>query len=218
MLLCWQSPSSQSYAFSSSHVWMWELNYKESWVLKDWCFWTVVLQKTLENPLDCKEMKPVNPKGNLSWILIGRTDAEALRLWPPNAKNWVTGKDPVAGKDWRREEKGTPEDEMFGWHHWLDGQELDQAPGVGNGQWSLVCCSPWGGKESDMTKQLNWTELNIFHTTAPIVHSILVSYQLHRFVVMIKWKNTGDIPGNCLENVYCYDSCSKGNWFLKFGG
>ena len=116
-------PSNQSYGFSSSHVRMWELDYKESWVPKNWCFWTVVLEKTLESPLDFKEIQPVNPKGNQSWIFIGRTDAEAetLIIWSPNAKSWLTGKDPDAGKGWRREEKGMTEDEMAGWHHRLDG-------------------------------------------------------------------------------------------------
>ena len=110
---------SQSYGFSSSRVWMWKLDHKESWVLKNWCFWTVVLEKTIEIPLDSKETKPINLKGNQSWIFIGRTDteAEALILWSPNAKNWLIGKDPNAGKDWRQEEKGTKEDEMIGWHH-----------------------------------------------------------------------------------------------------
>ena len=113
--------SSQSYGFSSSHVWMWELDHKGSWVPKAWCFWTVVLEKTLESPLDCKEIQPVNPKGNQPWIFIRRTDAEAeaLILWPPDVKNWLIVKDPDAGKDWRQEEKGTTEDEMIGWHHWL---------------------------------------------------------------------------------------------------
>ena len=152
----------QSYGFSSSHVWMWEFNYKESWVLKNWCFWTVVLEKTLESPLDCKEIKPVNPKGNQSWIFIGRTDAEAetsiLRL--PDAKNWLIWKDPDAGKDWRREKKGMTEEEMAGWHQWLDGHEFEQAPRVGDGQGGLVCCGPRGGKGSDTTERLNWTELN----------------------------------------------------------
>ena len=110
--------SSQSYGFSNSHVWMWELDYKESWALKNWCFWTVVLEKTLESPLDCKEIKPVNPRGNQFWIFTGRTDAEAETpvLWPPDAKNLLIWKDPGAGKDWRREEKGTTEDEMVGWN------------------------------------------------------------------------------------------------------
>ena len=109
-----------SYSFSSSHVWMWELDYKESWAQKNWCFWTVVLEKM--SPLDCKEIQPVNPKGNQYWIFTGRTNAEAEApiLWPPDVKNWLTRKDPVAGKDWRWEEKGMTEDEMVGWHHWLD--------------------------------------------------------------------------------------------------
>ena len=116
--------------------------------------------KTLESPLDCKEIQPVHPKGNQSWIFIGRTDAEgkALILWPPDWKNWLIGKDREAGKDWRQEEKGTIEDEMVGWHHRLDGHEFEQAPGVVDGQGSLACCSPWGRKESDMTEGLNWTE------------------------------------------------------------
>ena len=138
---------------------MWELNSKESWVLKNWCFWTVVLEKALESPLDCKEIKPVNPKGNQSWIFIGRTDAEmeAPILWPPDARNWLTGKDPDAGKDWRREEKGTTEHEMVGWHHWLDGHELEQALGVGDGQGSLACCIHRVAKSR--TWLSDWTEL-----------------------------------------------------------
>ena len=140
---------------------MWGLDYKESWALKNWCFWTVVLEKTLESPVDCKEIKLVNPKGNESWIFIGRTDADAetLILWLPDVKNWLTGKDPGAGKDWRQEEKEMTEDEMVGWHHWLHGHEFEQAPGVGDGQGGLVCCSPWGRKQLDMTEWLNWTKL-----------------------------------------------------------
>ena len=135
--------SSHSYGFSSSHVWMWELDHKENWAPKNWCFWTVVLEKTLESPLDCKEIKPVNPKGNQSWIFTGRPDAEAETpvLWPPDGKNWLTGKDPDAGKDWRQKEKGTIEDEMVGCHHRLDGHEFEQALGVGDGQGGLVCSS-----------------------------------------------------------------------------
>ena len=119
------SPS-HSYGFSNSHIWMWELDYKESWVLKNWCFWTVVLEKSLESPLDCKEIKLVQPEGNQSWIFIGRTDVEAETpiLWPPDAKNWLLGKDPDAGKDQRREEMGTTEDEMIGWPHQLDRHEF----------------------------------------------------------------------------------------------
>ena len=150
----------QSYGFSGSHVWMWQLGYKESWALKNWCFWTVVLEKILESPLDCKKIQPVHPKGNQSWLFIGRTDAEALILWPPDAKNWLIGKDPDAGKDWSQEEKGSTEDEMVGWHHQLDGHEFEQSPGVGDRQGSVACCSPWGHKESDTTEQLNWTEQN----------------------------------------------------------
>ena len=122
-----KDPSSQSYGFSSSRVWIWELDYKESWVPKNWCFWTEVLKKTLEGPLDCKEIQPVNPKGNQSWIFIGRTDAEAETpiLWPPGEKNWLTGKDPNAGKDWRQKEKGMAKDEMVGWHHRLNGHGFE---------------------------------------------------------------------------------------------
>ena len=156
-----KGPSSQSYSFSSSHVWMWELDHKESWMPKNWCFWTVVLEKTLESPLDSKEIKPVNPKGNQSWIFIGRTDAgaEAPMLWPPDTKNWLIGKDPDAGRDWGQEEKGTTEDEMAGWHHRLNGHEFEWTLGVGDGHGGLACCDSWGCKESDMTEKLNWTEL-----------------------------------------------------------
>ena len=138
---------------------MWELDYKESWVLKNWCFWTVVLEKTLESPLDCNEIQPVHPKGNQSWIFIRRIDADAETptLWPPHAKNGFIRKDPDAGEDWRWEEKRMMEDEMVGWHHQCDEHESESALGVGDGQWSLVSCSPWGHKESDMIEQLNWT-------------------------------------------------------------
>ena len=123
----------------------------------------MVLKKTLESPLDCKEIQSLHPKGNQSWIFIKRTDAEAEtpKLWPPDVKNWLIGKDPDTGKDWRQEEKGTTEDEMIVWHHWLDGHEFEQVLGTGDGQGSLVCCSPWGCKESDMTEQLNWTEQHV---------------------------------------------------------
>ena len=171
-----KGPSSQSYGFSSSHEWMWELDYKESWVPKNGCFWTVVLKKTLETPLDCREILPVNPKGNQPWIFIGRTDAEAEIpiLWPPDERSWLIEKDPNAGKDWRWEEKGTTEDERVGWHHWLDGHEFEQAPGVGDGQGSLACCSPWGRKESDMTEWLNWLTdaiLTLFRFLSSLIHS-----------------------------------------------
>ena len=130
------------------------LDYKESWVLKNWCFWNV-MEKTLESPLDCKEIQPVNPKGNQSWIFIGMTDTEdeAPILWPPDAKNWFIGKDHDAGKDWRREETGTREDEMVGWHHRLNGHGFEQVLGDGEGQGSLVCCSPWRVGHDWVTKQ-----------------------------------------------------------------
>ena len=158
-----KGPSSQGYGFFSSRVWMWELDHKESWVLKNWCFWTVVLEKTLESPLDCKEIKPINPEGNQSWLFIGGTDgeAEAPILWPPDAKNWLIRKDPDARQDWRQEEKGMTEDEIVGWHHWLNGHEFEQAPEDGEGQGSLVCCSPWGHRKSDTTERLNSSESNI---------------------------------------------------------
>ena len=140
-----KGPFSQSYVFSTSHVWMWELNHKESWVPKNWCFWLVVLEKTLESSLNCKEIQLVNPKGNQSWIFIGRTDdeAEAPILWPPNAKNWIIGKDPYVRKDWRQGEKWMTEDEMIGWHYQLNGHEFEQTLGDSEGQESLACCSPW---------------------------------------------------------------------------
>ena len=145
--------SSQSYGFSRSHVWMWELDCKKSWAPKNWCFWTVVLEKTLESPLNCKAIKPANPKENQSWIFIRRSDAEvqAPILWSPYVKSQLIRKDPEAGKDWRQEEKGTTEDEMVGWRHWLGGCQFEQTPGDGEGQGSLVCCSPWDRKESDTT-------------------------------------------------------------------
>ena len=153
-----KGPYSQSYDFSSSLVWMWELNYKENWAQKNWCFWTVVLEKTLKSLLDCKEIQPVNPEGNQSWIFIGRTETEAPILWPPYVKKWLIGKGPDAGKDWRQKEKGTIVDEMVGWHHQLYGHEFEQTLSVGDGQGSLACCNPWGCKGSDMTEWLNWTE------------------------------------------------------------
>ena len=151
---------------------MWELDYKESWAQENWCFWSVVLGKTLESPLECKEIQPVHPKGNQSWIFIGRTDAEAetqIVLWPPFMKNWLLGKDPDTGQD-LRQEKGTAEDKMVGWHHRLDGHELVQAPGVVDGQRSLASWSPWGHKESDLTEWLNWIELNIHKSTTKKRH------------------------------------------------
>ena len=144
-----KGPYSQSNGFSSNHVRMWELDHKEDWAPKDWCFLTVVLEKTLESPLDCKEFKPVNPKWNHSWIFIERTDANALILWPPDVKSWLTEKDPNVGKDWRQEKKGVTEDDLVRWHHQLNRHELEQTPGDSEGQRSLVCYGPWDHKELD---------------------------------------------------------------------
>ena len=157
-----KGPSSQGYGFSSGHVWMWELDCEESWVPKTWCFWTVVLEKTLESSLDCKEIQPVHPKGDQSWVFIGRTDPEAETpvLWPPDAKSWLIWKDPNAGRDWGQEEEGTTEDEMAGWHHWIYGHEF----GVNYGSWW------WTGRPGmlwfmgsqrvghDWVTELNWTD------------------------------------------------------------
>ena len=148
-----------SYGFSSSHIWMWELDSKESWAPKNWCFWTVVVEKTLESPLDCK-IKLVNPKGNRSLIFIGRIDAEAETpiLWPPDAKSWLVWKDPNAGKDWGQEEKGTTENKMVGWHHWLNGHGFGGTLGVDDGQGGLACCGSWCHKRvgHDWATELNW--------------------------------------------------------------
>ena len=140
---------------------MWDLDHKESCALKNWCFWIVVLEMSFESPLDCKEIQPVHPKGDQSWVFIGRTDTEAETpiLWPSDVKNWLIWKDPEAGKDWRQESKGTTEDEMVVWHHWLYGHEFEQAPGVDDGQRSLACCIPCDDEKSDVTEQLNQTEL-----------------------------------------------------------
>ena len=157
-----KGPSSQGYGFSSGHVWMWELDYKESWSPKNWCFWTVVLEKTLESPLDCKEIQPVHPKGDQSWLFIGRTDVEAETqlqysiFLPHDAKSWLIWKNPDAGKYWGLEEKGTTEDQMVGWHHRINGRGFEWTLGVGDGQGGLVCCSSWGHKETWLS---NWTEL-----------------------------------------------------------
>ena len=155
-----KGPSSQGYGFSSGHIWMWELDYKENWAPKNWCFWTVMLDKTLESSLDCKEIQPVHPKGDQSWVFIGKTDAEAAApiFLPPDVKSWLNGKDPDAGKDWGQEEKGTTEDEMIRWHHWLNGHGFGWTPGVGDGQGGLACCGSWGLKESDTIELLNWAD------------------------------------------------------------
>ena len=153
-----KGPSIRSYGFSSSHVWMWELDYRESWAPKNWCFWTVVLEKTLESPLNCMEIQPVYPKGNQSWIFIGRTDEdETPILCSPDAKGWLIWKDPDAGNDWGQEDKGMTEDEIVGWYHWLDGHEFEQALGVvmNTGAW----CAAVHGVTKSQTRPSDWTEL-----------------------------------------------------------
>ena len=159
---------------------------------KNSCFWTVVLEKTLESPLDCKEIQPVHAKGNQCWIITGRTDAEAETpiLWPPDSKNWLIGKDPDAGKDWGQEEKGTTEDEMVGWHHQLKGHEFEQAPGVGDGQGSLACCSPWGHKELGMTEWLNRTEI--------ATHLAAEMWDTLRLIIQVKQKKKWWHVSECL--------------------
>ena len=178
-----KGPSSQSYGFSSSHVWTWELDYKESWALINWYFWTVLLEKTLESPLDSREIKPVNPKVNQSWIFIGRTDAEAETpiLWPPNVKKWLIGKDPDAGKDWRQEKKGSTEDEMVGWHHRLNGHGFGWTPGVGDGQEGQACWGSWGCRvRHDWATELNWTEFPCTSVLkAPKFTEATVSFNIH---------------------------------------
>ena len=202
-----KGPSSQGYGFSSGHVWMLELDCEESWVLKNWCFWTVVLEKTLVSPLDCKEIQPVHTKRDQSWVFIGRTDVEAEIpiLWPPYVKSWLIGKDSDAGRDWRQEEKGTTEDEMAGWHPRLDGHESEWPPGVGDGQGGLVCCDSWGCKEPDTTEQLNWTETAT--TRAFAIHLcgdwtlwIAVDFQHPLWEFRMEWGNLA--PGNLVGQVF----------------
>ena len=148
----------QEHGFSSSHVWMWELDHKQDWAPKNWCFRTVVIEKTLESPLDSKKIKPANPKGTQPWILIRRTDAEAPKLQPCDVKSWLTGKDPDTGKDWGKEEKGTTEDEMVGWNHWLSEHEFEKIPGDSDGQGSLACCSSWGCRVRHWATELRPSE------------------------------------------------------------
>ena len=172
-----KGPSNQSYCFPSSHVMMWELDHKEGWAPKNWCFWAVVLE-TLESPFYCKEIQPVNPKGKQSWIFI-RTDARAPILWPPDANSWLIRKDPDAGKDWRQE-KGMTDDEMGGWHQWLNGHEFKQMPEDGEGQGCLGCCSPWGHKDLDTTEQLN----NIWGPNSFRTHLGIIIVLPGRFLLM----------------------------------
>jgi len=174
MLLCWQRSVYSRLWFSISHGWMWELDHKEGWELKNWCFWTVVLEKTHESHLDSKYIKPVNPKGNQSWIFIGRTsgEAEAPVLWPTDAKSWLNGKDPNTGKE-------TTECEIVGWHYWLKGHKFEQTLGDGEGLGSLASCSPWCCKESDTTEWLN----NKFNRN--IIWSMCIMYVILNYLPAI---------------------------------
>ena len=183
---------------------MWELDYKESWAPKNWCFSTVVLEKTLESPLDCKEIQPVYPKGNQSWIFIGRTDAEAKTpiLWTPDAKSQLIGKDPDARKDWKREEKGTSEDEMVRWHHQHNGLEFGLALGVADGQGSLAYCSPWGWKELEMSERLNRTE----YTTVLKSNYIFSISNLRKYIPKHMTENKLDAFTNSFSSVWSLGS------------
>ena len=173
---------------------MWEVDHKEGWALKNWCFWTVVLEKTLESPLDYTEIQPVHPRGDQSWVFIGRTDVEAETpiFWPPDAKSWLIGKNPDAGKDWGQEEKGMTEDEMVGWHHRLNGHGFGWTLGVGNGQEGLAYFGSWGLKELDMTEWLNWTEDWLRHSKNLLQHywenEVINNY------VSIQWCDSNEKP------------------------
>ena len=173
-----KGPSSQVYGFSSG-VWMRKLDCEESWVPKNWCFWSVVLEKTLESPLDCKEIQPFHSEGDQPWDFLGRNDAKAETpvLWPPHAKSWLIGKDSDAGRDWGQEEKGTTEDEMAGWHHWLDGSESEWTPGVGDGQGGLACCDSWGRRVGhDWATDLIWSDL--MHMLLYTLNHLYISYNI----------------------------------------
>ena len=186
---------SQSCGFSSSEVWMWELDCKEGWGLKNWYFWTVMLGKPLESPLGTKEIKQINPKGNQLWIFIGRTDGEveALILRPPGGKSWLIGKDSEAGTDWEQEKKGVTDGEMVGWHHWLNGHKFEQTLGDNEGQGSLMCCSLWGCEESYMTEQLNNSNNKILTGN---------TVQCRYSICWLQWPQTPLIPCPipCLES------------------
>ena len=185
--------------------------------MEEWCLWTVVLEKTPESPLACKEIQPVHPKGNQSWIFIGRTDAvaEIPTLWPPDEKNWLSGKDPDAGKDWRQEKRAT-EDEMIGWHHQLSGHEFEQAPGIGDGQESLACCSPWGCKESNTTKQLNWTELRFVVTFLWKSKRLSISWLQALSAVISEPKKIKSVTASTFSPSSCHEVMGPGALILDF--
>ena len=164
-----KGPSSQGYGFSSGHVWMWELDCEESWALKNCCFWTVVLEKTLESPLDCKEIQPVHCRGDQPWVFFGKNDAETETpvLWPPHVKSWLFGEDSDAGRDWGQEEKGTTEDEMAGWHHWLDGHEFAWTPGW-TGRPGVLQFMGSQRVGHDSVTELKWSNLACMHNASRV--------------------------------------------------
>ena len=193
--------------------------------------YVIVTWDTLVSPLDCKEIQPVHPKGDQSWVFFGRTDAEAETpvLWPPDAKNWLIGKDPDAGKDWQWEEKGTTEDEMVGWHHWRNGHEFEHALGVGDEQESLVCCSPWDRKESDMTEWLNWTELNLRYDALFYILKVKVAQSCPTLCNSVDYAVHGLLQARILEWVaipfsressqprdWTWASCIAGRFFTSW--
>ena len=195
---------------------MWELDCEESWAWNNWYFWSVVLEKTLESPFDCKEIQPVHPKDQ-SWVFIGRTDAKAETpiLWSPHVKSWLIGKDPDAGRDWGQE--GMTEDKMAGWHHRLDGCEFEWTLGDDDGQGGLVCCSSWGRKELDMTKWLNWTELNWMEQELenwsfllPTAVFLPVNSHVHRITKSWTWLKQLSMPAH---NRSCNLIAQKFRWF-----
>ena len=179
---------------------MWELDHKEGWALKNWWFWTMVSEITLESPSDCKEIKPVNPKGNQPWIFVDRLmlKLKSPLLWPPDTKSLLIERDPDAGKDWRQEEIGTTEDEMIGWHYQLNGHEFEQTPEDGEGQGSLVCCSSWGFKESDTTEQLNWN-----HADSHLITAYCCQY-FERIIFAIVWSSMDQIYQGWSDSKKCH--------------
>ena len=218
--------SSQGYGFSSGHVWMWELDCEESWASKNWCFWTVVLEKMLESPLECKEIQPVHSEGDQPWDFFGRNDAEAETpvLWPAPEKSWLIGKDSDAGKDWGQEEKGTTEDEMASWHHLLYGSEFVWTPGVDDGQGGLASCNSWGHKESDTIERLNWTEIQSYEDSAlcvfflkvilffPFTFKFLINFKLFLDMVWHKDDILSSVWGNPLMQ---HNLLERLSWSLK---
>ena len=203
---------------------MWELYCKEDWAPKNWCFWTVVLEKTLESPMDDKEIQPVHSKGDQSWVFFGRNDAKAETpvVWPPHVKSWLIGKDSDAGRDWGQEQKGMTDDEMVGWHHWLDGRESEWTPGDGDGQGGLACCSSWGRKESGTTewlKEPSWTELQLSLENWGPRDGTHCPTARRKFVVLPHQLFRTNIPESLcpLWGLYWWNLCSPTGWWLWSG-